>query len=92
MGTAEEKRCALCGAAFGPRTVMQKYCGRECSARAAYMRKRGMWREEAPGRSFDCAYCGEHVTVREGDARDRRRRFCCAECERKYWKHPGRYG
>lgn len=40
-------------------------------------------------RSFECAMCGEGVTVTE--RRDHRMRFCCEACERRFWKHADRY-
>ncbi|MGN1024508.1 MAG: RNA polymerase subunit sigma-70, partial [Lachnospiraceae bacterium] len=32
-----------------------------------------------------CAYCGKPVTQNEHSA-GRKKRFCCDECRRKYWK------
>lgn len=32
-----------------------------------------------------CAYCGKPVT-QNPHSRGRRKRFCCEECRRKYWK------
>jgi endogenous inhibitor of DNA gyrase (YacG/DUF329 family) len=32
-----------------------------------------------------CAYCGRPITENE-HSRGRKKRFCCEECRRKYWK------
>ena len=36
-------------------------------------------------REFECKHCGK--TVRVVEARDRRTVFCCATCERNFWRH-----
>lgn len=44
-----------------------------------------------PPVEFDCANCGRHVVteiLKKNGRPDMRRRFCCAECEKKYWRHP----
>ena len=74
-------RCAYCGREFAPRTVTQKYCSRNCRVKASY---HGLVQRESV--TFQCAKCGRTV-VTEGN-RDMRTRFCCAECEKKYWRHP----
>lgn len=35
-------------------------------------------------REFDCRYCGEHVVV--SDRHDHRSVYCCARCEKEYWR------
>lgn len=37
-------------------------------------------------REFECAECGRHVKT-DGD-KDRRTKFCCARCEKRFWRHP----
>ena len=84
MGQMEptERTCEFCGKAYEVKTVTQRYCSRHCALRAS-----------ATGRvryisvTFTCAKCGR-VVVTEPDRRDRRSRFCSAECERRYWRHP----
>lgn len=46
-------------------------------------------RETPCPRDFDCRRCGRHVRVE--DRGDRRTVFCCAYCEREYWRHRDRY-
>lgn len=44
-----------------------------------------------PEIQFECAQCGKHVVAggyKEKGWADMRKRFCCAECEKKYWRHP----
>ena len=44
-----------------------------------------------PSVEFDCAHCGRHIvtkTIKKNGRPDMRRRFCCTECEKKYWRHP----
>ena len=85
-------KCSMCGGLFTPKAVTQKYCSKKCCWRAMYLRKCGKLKEDLPERRFDCAYCGEHVIIPAGDRHDKRSRFCCKECEVKYWKHPNRNG
>lgn len=37
-------------------------------------------------RVFECAECGKKV--RTDGKKDRRTRFCCARCEKRFWRHP----
>ncbi len=39
-----------------------------------------------PIREFSCAKCGKFVYVRNRN--DKRTRFCCRSCEKRYWRHP----
>ena len=40
-------------------------------------------------REFDCRRCGTHVLVTSRD--DHRTIYCCAYCEREFWRHRDRY-
>ena len=75
-------KCAFCGAEYQPRSVVQKYCCTSCQKKAKY---RGMVRYLSV--TFQCAKCGKTV-VTDPESRDRRSRFCSAECEKRYWRHP----
>lgn len=49
-----------------------------------------VWTLQTPTeREFDCKRCGTHVSVTERS--DRRMVFCCAYCEREFWRHRDRY-
>lgn len=76
--------CLYCNEEFTPLTVMQKYCSAECGTR---YRRENKGKSINPSISFSCAQCGKAVVTEEG-SRDRRQRFCCRQCERKFWKHP----
>lgn len=75
--------CPQCGKRFTPFSVVQKYCSKRCGEK---------WRQKHqdsvryPSIMFRCSYCG-HVVVTNG-LDDRRTRFCCDECCKKYWRHP----
>ncbi|MCD7882511.1 MAG: hypothetical protein LUI87_02215 [Lachnospiraceae bacterium] len=73
-------KCPNCGKEFTALTVIQKYCSTKCG-----YQYRKIHPPEYPSITFDCANCGKKV-VTDG-IRDKRSRFCCAECEKKYWKH-----
>lgn len=75
-------KCLQCGEEFTPLTVVQLYCSEKCGSK--YRRENG--RPERPSITFSCAKCGRTV-VTDG-IKDKRSRFCCVECEKKYWKHP----
>lgn len=77
-------KCRQCGEEFTPATVVQKYCSRLCKER--YYRHHDI-NAEYPSITFTCAQCGRTV-VTEGGAKDKRTRFCCASCEKKFWRHP----
>lgn len=87
---ADEKRvepmdkCLNCGEVFSPGTVIQKFCCEKCGKE--YRRTHNM-DDLYPSITFNCAKCGRTV-VTEGGTKDKRSRFCCAECEKKYWRHP----
>lgn len=74
-------KCPNCGEEFEPRTVIQKYCCRECGV--AY-RKTHI--SQYPSIRFVCAQCGE-VVVTDPERKDKRTKFCSPECEKKFWKH-----
>lgn len=75
-------KCLQCGTSFTPLSVNQLYCSETCGDR--YRRRHGA--PGFPSIQFDCAYCGRTV-VTDG-VKDKRTRFCCEQCERKYWRHP----
>ena len=77
-------RCPECGEHFEPLAVNQVFCSRGCGSR--WRRRRGAYNSFPPV-EFTCAQCGRTV-VTEGGCGDKRTRFCCRECEKKYWRHP----
>lgn len=79
-------KCPECGIDFVQKTVIQKYCSEICGDR---YRRKNRWKMEYPSIKFTCAYpkCGRVVVTEEGSG-DRRERFCCASCEKKFWRHP----
>lgn len=77
-------KCPQCGKEFEPKTVVQKYCSKACAQK--YCRTHDM-DAEYPSITFQCATCGKTV-VTEGGTRDKRTRFCCQSCEKKFWKKP----
>lgn len=64
-------------------TQHQKFCSVKC--RNEYKRKNKTTQYFEPF-SFTCAQCGREIYIDTPD--DKRTRFCCKECEKKYWKHP----
>lgn len=86
---AETRTCRYCGGAFTIRTVTQKFCCKTCRDRYFDRLRREGIREERVSITFRCANpsCGR-VVVTETDRPDMRTRFCCAQCEKKYWRHP----
>lgn len=80
-----QKICPECGYSYIPvyGAVTQIFCSKKC--RDSYVKKRGLYNR--PSITFECANpkCGR-IVVTDG-YRDMRTRFCCAECERAYWKH-----
>lgn len=80
-------RCLECGQQFLMLSGTQLYCSPECGK--AY-RKRNK-RTDRISVTFTCAKCGR-VVVTEPERGDRRERFCCVECEKKYWRHPPKEG
>lgn len=44
-----------------------------------------------PGYEFYCRWCCKKVVV-DPQTGDHRTVFCSASCEKKYWKHPNRFG
>ena len=77
-------KCKQCGREFPQMTVVQKYCSSACGAK--YRRTHDM-KAEYPSISFRCAKCGRMV-VTDGTSQDKRTRFCSAECEKNWWRHP----
>lgn len=77
--------CEQCGAEFEKRRDGQRFCSNACAN--SNWRKRN--RVPRVAITFTCAYrrCGRTV-VTQTDRLDKRTRFCCRECERKYWRHP----
>lgn len=76
------KVCPNCGKEFHTDNYGKVYCCTKCGAQ--YRAKGG--RISYPVGTFTCAYCGRAVTTEGG--KDKRTRFCCADCEKRYWKHP----
>lgn len=77
-------KCLECGEEFTQLSVNQIYCSKTCGQR--YWRKnRG--KIKYPSITFQCSQCGKTV-VTEGGSKDKRTRFCCASCEKKFWRHP----
>lgn len=87
----QEKRCLYCGHIFTARRANRKYCSDGCRRKASERKSdnRERCHVGTPIREFDCRTCGKHVNVVE--ASDKRTVFCCASCEKKYWKHAYRY-
>lgn len=75
--------CPECGTDFCEKSVNQIYCSPKCGER---YRKKHPMEARFPSVAFYCAKCGKAV-VTDGK-RDKRTRFCCQECERRYWRHP----
>ena len=75
-------KCLNCNKNFCMQSVNQKYCCRRCGDQ--YRRTH---RITYPSLSFRCAQCGRMVKTEDG-GHDKRTRFCCEQCEKKFWKHP----
>lgn len=82
-------KCDYCGEDFEPRTVTQRFCCKKCSYAWHGRRKTAKLPPERRSITFTCANprCGRTV-VTETTRRDMRTRFCCAGCEKAYWRHP----
>lgn len=54
-----------------------------------------MTREERmkkyPSIRFECALCGIEVVTDSTERCDKRTRFCCAKCERQWWRKETRH-
>ena len=79
--------CMECGAAFKQLNARHACCSPACALK---------WRRrtrtaQRPSIAFTCAKCGRAV-VTEPERGDRRSRFCCEECQKKYWRHPPKEG
>lgn len=77
-------KCKECGNDFSPLSVNQIYCCRSCGEK---YRRKNKGKIKYPSITFSCAQCGKAVVTEEG-SNDKRTRFCCASCEKKYWRHP----
>lgn len=77
-------KCLECGIEFNARYVNQKYCSISCGDK---YRRKNKGKIKYPSITFSCSQCGKTVVTEEGSG-DMRTRFCCASCERKFWKHP----
>ena len=40
---------------------------------------------------FECAWCKREVVTDSSDKVDKRTRFCCAKCERQWWRRKTRH-
>jgi DNA-directed RNA polymerase subunit RPC12/RpoP len=77
-------KCLNCGDEFTALSVNQKYCCIPCGVR---YRKKNRGKIEYPSISFECSQCGK-IVITESGSGDMRTRFCCASCEKKFWRHP----
>lgn len=77
-------KCLECRENFTPLSVTQKYCSLKCGAKYRW-KNRG--KIKYPSITFSCRQCG-HTVVTEDGSRDRRTDFCCASCEKKFWRRP----
>lgn len=81
----DKTKCPVCGAEFTPYNKSHIYCSRNCGYKARYHGLSDKYRAAAfEPREFECSCCGHTVEVT--DPKDKRERFCCAACERKYWR------
>jgi hypothetical protein len=44
-----------------------------------------------PSLEFECSWCGDLVITDSSERIDKRSRFCCARCERQYWRKVTRH-
>lgn len=47
--------------------------------------------EKYPSIQFECAWCKIEVITDSTDKVDKRTRFCCAKCERQWWRRETRH-
>ena len=47
--------------------------------------------EKYPQIRFDCAWCKREVITDSTEKVDKRTRFCCAKCERQWWRKKTRH-
>lgn len=87
--------CLVCGKFFS-NNGRQKFCSIECAKRSnkiTYYETEVKRPEPAPDaqvlRSFYCRCCGSLVNF--VDHSDKRTVYCCAKCERKYWRDVTRH-
>lgn len=76
-------KCIYCGKEFEPQVAWRRYCSRSCGEKYRRIHKEGIMYESI---TFNCTHCGKLV-VTDGK-KDKRTRFCCASCEKKFWRHP----
>lgn len=81
---SEQLKCPECGKEFIQRTVIQKYCSIQCGQK---YRSKHKVTFTYPSITFTCSNCGR-IVVTEGSSRDKRSRFCCMKCEKKFWRRP----
>lgn len=87
-------KCAVCGKEFEPKRVSQRYCSYTCRRYANHHggKEHPIGGDTFPGqpiiRKFHCVKCGKLVYIT--DQNDCRTKFCSQQCEKRYWKHPGR--
>lgn len=77
-------KCLNCGKEFIQLSVNQKYCSELCGCR---YRRKNKGKILNPSITFNCRQCGRTVVTEEGNG-DKRTAFCCASCEKKFWRHP----
>ena len=86
------RSCVVCGKKFNPSSKGNRYCSVKC------MRRRYDKWDARIGLQIECANVRCHRTFTIGDRKDgkpdKRTRFCCANCEKQYWRdvtrHPNR--
>ena len=76
--------CQNCGKPISasPYTAKQLFCCEECRVEFHKKNKKITF---VPF-DFTCARCGRVIHIESID--DKRTRFCCEECEKRYWRHP----
>lgn len=79
------KYCWNCGKPIQPKQYAQhqKFCSEKCRLEYKKLKKTTNYFEPF---TFRCSKCGRVVSIE--DPNDKRTRFCCKECEKKYWRHP----
>jgi len=70
----EIRNCGVCGTPFIPKQRNSKFCGRKCSHKAWYDKKRKRFKPKS------CAYCGKIFTPLTA-----KNRFCSRKCRYKFW-------
>lgn len=85
------KKCWYCGEKIKADTFAthQKFCSPKCQkefSKLPLSERKRIEKENFIPIEFECSQCGNVVSIE--DPGDKRTRFCCKECEKKYWRHP----